>query len=100
MTARDIFESCPVDLQAHFGWGAMICAIIAIVGLMACGGEPGWADLWHVANGTLAALAFAIIKDYVVDREPNIHDIIATAAGVVPIWLAFVLGITLYKLIH
>lgn len=96
---KSIFTT--IDKQAHIGWGAMICAFITIITLLQdIAGPLTWRHLLYCAIGTVAAIVFEIIKEFIVDDRLDKWDILATAFGCLIIWIATAIGILFNILSH
>lgn len=90
-----------IDKQAHFGLGAMICAVITIITLIQdIGGPLCWHHLLYCVIGTVATMVFEIIKEFVIDDKADKLDILATFWGTLVIWAAVAIGILFNLLSH
>lgn len=90
-----------IDKQAHFGWGAMICAVFTIICLLQdIDGPLSWRHLLYCIIGTVVAVVFMLIKEFVIDENTDPLDLVSTALGCIPVWLAVALGILLNILMH
>lgn len=90
-----------IDKQAHFGWGAMICAFITIITLLQDIASPlCWHYLLYCAIGTVAAMVFQVFKEFIIDDKIDTLDILATFLGTLVIWVAVAIGILFNLLSH
>lgn len=90
-----------IDKEAHFGWGAMICAAIVLVCLLQdLPVQLSWSLLWVCLIGTIVAVIFELLKEFVVDAKCDWLDIAATVGGCVIVWLATAAGIWFNIIAH
>lgn len=90
-----------IDKQAHFGWGAMICAVITIITLLQdVSGPLSWHTVLYCAIGTVAAMVFQIFKEFLIDDRIDKLDILATFLGTLTIWAATAIGVLFNILSH
>ncbi|MCM1219085.1 MAG: hypothetical protein NC548_31775 [Lachnospiraceae bacterium] len=83
-----------MDKVAHFGIAAVIADFITIVCLLQDISSPlHWNALGYCAIGTVVAIILALIKEFIIDEKIDWRDIMASALGTIPLWIAVAIGI-------
>lgn len=75
----------PADKYKHFALGAVIAAIVLLIGALFL---PKWAAL--VASVAVVAIA-AVVKEKI-DATVDRYDILATSLGGLVVWAVFLIG--------
>lgn len=85
------------DKVLHFLAGALICAFITLIVLLQ-DAVSGWVAVAVPLIGALFAVFLALFKELALDTEPNMKDVLATALGAVPIFIAVLVGVAFHEL--
>lgn len=81
-----------LDKVAHFGLGGMMTAIMAIISILQ---EPLSTSgiLLCPIIGHICVFVLSVIKEYVVDGNPNWHDVWAAMLGSVVVHIFVLAGV-------
>lgn len=90
-----------IDKFAHFGVGALICAVVTMVLFMQdTTFVISWNNLLWTVAGTIVAMMCQLVKEYIIDDKADHKDTLATFIGCVVIIVAFTVGILLNHMSH
>lgn len=81
-----------IDKVAHFGLGGMITAIMAIISILQEDLTTTGILLCPVI-GHVCILILSVIKEYVVDGNPNWHDVWAAMIGSFVVHIFVLVGV-------
>lgn len=93
----DFLVKVGTDKVLHFLSGALICAFITLVVLLQ-DAVSGWVAVAVPLVGTLFAVFLALFKELALDTGFDKKDVLATALGSLPIFLATLIGVAFHEL--